>query len=84
MIFACFDTANCDAVETQSNEPDPMISQESDWIAAYESNGPNGAREVPMCRASWSQIAMAGLMILGTGALAWTAKKDTRPCNTNG
>jgi len=58
-----------------------ISEQEESWLQAYEANGPEGAGRVPMQRASWLQIGMTAMILLGTGTAAWMTKKDACPCN---
>lgn len=63
-----------------ANGQEAMVEQEGDWVAAHESNGPEGAPGVPMHRISPAQIGLVMLVLAASGGLAFLAKKtNPRP-----
>jgi hypothetical protein len=49
--------------------------QAGDWLAAYESNGPEGERGVLMQKMSLAQVGLAVLVLASGGGLARLNKK---------
>ena len=48
---------------------------DSDWLAKYESSGPEGAVVTPMQKASKMQLGLAAAVLTGAGGVARTVRK---------
>ena len=65
-------------LETESGMQESTTEQDNDWLAAHESNGPEGVRGVPMQRMSLFQAGLVLVMLTAGGGLAALAKKNDR------
>lgn len=77
VAWNCFGEAEKTAV-VAGPEPslqESMEEQEGDWVAAHESNGPEGAQGVPMRRLPRMQAGLAVLVLLAGGSLALLVEK---------
>lgn len=72
---------NPPALSQNSGRAAAVVEMQSDWIAQYEANGPEGAAAVPMQKCSWLQLALAVGVLLGCGFLAARAGKSAAADN---